>query len=252
MARFAGRVALVSGAASGIGLACAARLVAEGAEVVLTDRDAGGAAVAGDLGARAHFMPCDIALEADWRACADAIRTRFGRLHVLVCNAGITASGTDVDCENADTAHIAGIMAVNFAGTWAGMRACLGLMQGGAIVTVASRAALVGTPLAPAYAASKAALVSLTRSLALHCARNGSGIRCNAVLPGSVDTPMWRPISAGDADRAAVIAAGLPHIPLGRLATPAEIAAAVLFLATDDASYITGTTLLVDGGQSCL
>ena len=94
-------------------------------------------------------------------------------------------------------------------------------------------------------------LVSLTRSVALQCARNGSGVRCNAVLPGSVDTPMWRPLS-GDRSRAEAIAAGFPHIPLGRLAQPEEIAAAVLFLASPEASYITGTTLLVDGGQSCL
>jgi NAD(P)-dependent dehydrogenase (short-subunit alcohol dehydrogenase family) len=109
-------------------------------------------------------------------------------------------------------------------------------------------------PGAPAYAASKAALVSLTRSVALQCAREKTGVRCNAVLPGSIDTPMWRPLS-GDGTamtREQGLAAGLPHIPMARLGQADEVAAAVLFLGSADASYITGTTLLVDGGQSCL
>ena len=156
----------------------------------------------------------------------------------------------------AATDDIRRMLDINFEGAWTGIRTMLPLLTAarGAIVNVASRGAEVAMPSAPAYAASKAALISLTRSTALYCARNSSGVRCNAVLPGSVDTPMWRPLS-GDGStttRAAAIAAGLPHIPLGRLAQPEEIAAAVLFLASGAASYITGTGLLVDGGQSCL
>lgn len=128
-----------------------------------------------------------------------------------------------------------------------GIRRCLPLMEarGGAVVNVASRAAEAGTPQAAAYAASKAALVSLTRSLAVHGAGLRPVLRCNAVLPGSVATPMWRPISGEGADDP------FAQVPLGRIARAEEIASAVLYLASDEASYITGTTLTVDGGQSC-
>ena len=145
------------------------------------------------------------------------------------------------------------VFAVNLEGPLLGNAALLPSLRAAgsaAVVHVASRAARVRTPVAPAYGASKAALEQYTRRLAL--AEPCAGLRCNAVLPGSVDTPMWRPLSGPPgATREAVIAAGFPHIPTGRLASPEEVAAVALFLLSDEARYFTGSAVLVDGGQSC-
>ncbi len=255
--RFSGQFAIISGAASGIGLACARRFVAEGGRVLMLDRDlAGLTAAARQLGNAADYIACDVAVEEDWLAAAKRVETHKDRLDTLINCAAITQSGQTVNVAHAGAEHIRRTLSVNFEGAWAGIRTMLPYLTAahGSIVNVASRAAVVGVPGAPAYAASKAALVSLTRSVALQCAREKRGVRCNAVLPGSVDTPMWRPLS-GDGrvlSREEGLANGLPHIPMARLARPDEIASAILFLASEDASYITGTTLLVDGGQSCL
>jgi NAD(P)-dependent dehydrogenase (short-subunit alcohol dehydrogenase family) len=248
---------MITGAASGIGLACARRFVVEGGRVAILDRDdTRGPAQAAELGSAAEFIKFDAASDSDWADAAARVAAGGGRLDVLINCAAMTESGTAVDVAHAGNDHIRRTFGVNFDGAWAGIRALLPHLTAarGAIVNVASRAAVAAMPAAPAYAASKAALVSLTRSVALQCARENRGVRCNAVLPGSVDTPMWRPLS-GDGKvmtREQGLATGLPHIPMARLAQPEEVAAAVLFLASDDASYITGTALLVDGGQSCL
>lgn len=251
--RFDGKIAFVTGAASGIGHACAKALADEGATVIVADRSADGEKVAAAID-RALFFRLDVGDTAGWENAASFVKERCGRLDVLINSAAITRGGEAFNVANATDEVIEETLAVNLKGAWAGIRVMLPLLEAaqGAIVNIASRAAEVGVPDAPAYGASKAAMVSLTRSTALLSARRKSGVRCNAVLPGSVDTPMWRPLSGGGKSREEAIAAGLPHIPLNRLATAQEIAAPVLFLASGEASYITGTTLLVDGGQSCL
>ena len=252
MKRFLGKIAVVTGAASGIGRACAVRLASEGARLVLVDRDPvqiDPMMTVEDVLVRRM----DVSRPAAWAELCEAIRASFGRVDILVNSAGIVRSGPDQAVSTATLESIHDVMGVNLDGAWLAIRTLLPLFgTGAAIVNVASRAALVGTPHAVAYAASKAALVSLTKSVALSMSRNTPQIRCNAVLPGSIDTPMWRPLGTGGAalDRAAVLAGGLPHIPMGRLGTPEEVAGSILFLASDDASYVTGSVLSVDGGQA--
>jgi len=251
--RFKDRVGVVTGAASGIGLAVARRLAAEGARVMAFDRDPAGVDRLADRPS-IRFATLDVTDAAGWTLRAAEVAEQFGSPDILVSAAGIVASGRDTDVARADLDAARRVMAVNFEGAWLAIQALLPRMAAdGAIVTIASRAAGVGSPSAPAYAASKAALVSLTRSTALHGARDPRRIRCNAVLPGSVDTPMWRPLDdAAARDRAGAMAHAATAIPLGRLADASEIAVAALFLASPEASYITGATLAVDGGQCAL
>lgn len=205
--RFAGKVAIVTGAGSGIGLACAARLAAEGAKVLAADL------VPGEGGEGIVPVAADVSRSDDWARLAGMARA-MGGLDILVNNAARMVSGPPVHVATAEPAEIRDTLAANFEGAWDGIRRCLPLMEarGGAVVNVASRAAEAGTPQAAAYAASKAALVSLTRSLAVHGAGLRPVLRCNAVLPGSVATPMWRPISGEGADDP------FAQVPLGRIA----------------------------------
>ena len=262
--RFPDKTVLVTGGAAGIGLACVKRLLDEGAQVLIADADPKGKSIAAGLGERARFAPCNVTRAEDWATVITAVGDWTGRLDALVNNAGITASGKDYDVLNVSPAHIEHVMRVNLIGAWLGVQTCLPMLieSCGAIVNISSRAGIFAVPSAPAYAASKAALISLTKSAALYCAQQKTAVRCNAVMPGSVNTPTWRPISGpassvslqkeGERKAGTPTDANFDHIPLARLARPDEIASAAVFLASEDASYITGTTLLVDGGQSCL
>ena len=240
----ADRTAIVTGAASGIGAACARRLAADGAAVVLTDiqpADAVAKQIEAD-GGRALALVADVADEDAWAAVVRAAEDRFGPVGVLVSNAYA------VEIAPADATSRASWdrqLAVSLTGAFLGVRACLpGLRAtGGSVVIVSSVHANFGLPGRPAYAAAKGALISLARQLAVEY---GPALRVNTVLPGPILTAAWDDLSAADRELSAAATAA------GRLGAPEEVAAAVAFLASPDASYITGASLVVDGGWSAV
>jgi len=239
--RLAGKVALVTGAANGMGAATARLFAAEGARVVVADIETeAGEALAASL-TDALFVSLDVSLAEAWTAAVQAAETAFGRLDILVNNAGYysTASLEDVTEEDFDR-HFA----INQRGVLLGMRAVAPAMRragGGAIVNISSSTGMRGGSGMIAYRSAKWAVRGLTRSAAHDLA--AAGVRVNSVHPGPIETRM---LLAGhsEADRAAIVARTL----LGRLGRPEEVAQATLFLASDAASYITGAELLVDGG----
>lgn len=241
--RFDGKVAVVTGGASGIGAATARRLVAEGAAVMIGDRRGEGAAqLADELGEKAAAMAVDVAQHEQVDALIGEAVSTFGRLDILVNNAGLGAGGKAPDM-NIDIWHLA--MAVNVGGVFYGCRAAIPHMRavgGGAIINTASISGIGGDYGAGVYNASKGAVVNYTRSLALDHAREN--IRVNCVCPGLIETPFASLIT----DNEKLHAKFQDTIPMGRGGQADEIAATILFLASDDASYMTGAALVVDGG----
>lgn len=257
MGRFDARVVLITGATSAIALACARRMLAEGARVVLAGMDdAGGRENAAALGTCCWYSSLDVRVDKDWKALLRWIEEEHGRLDILVNNAAISGTGAAhgaLDPETTSLKSWRSVHATNLDGVFLGCKHALRLMKrspGGAIVNIGSGSGLVGRPSRAAYASSKAALCSLSRSIALHCAERGYAIRCNTVLPSRILTAMWDPVLGAGPDREQRIAALSAAIPSGRFGSPHEVAAAVLFLASDDASFITGAELRVDGGLS--
>ena len=254
MQRLQNRVALVTGAARGIGTAVAERFAAEGARVVLTDvRDEEGGATAARIGGEAAYLRLDVRREEDWDAAMAWVAERFGGLDVLVNNAGITGFEEGFvphDPENASLEAWRAVHATNLDGVFLGCRAAIRQMRsgGGSIVNVASRSGLVGIPAAAAYASSKAAVRNHTRTVALYCAEQGLGIRCNAIFPAAILTPMWEPMLGNGPDRAERMAVLVSDTPLRRFGTPEEVAHAAVYLASDESAYTTGAELVLDGG----
>ncbi|NSX56963.1 SDR family oxidoreductase [Parasulfitobacter algicola] len=253
MPKLTGKTALVTGAARGIGAAIARAFVNEGGEVIVTDINVEcGQATADSIGAT--FARLDVASEADWTAIAD----QFPTLDVLVNNAGITGfegpfDGTPPahDPENAQLADWHAVHAVNLDGTFLGSRYAIRAMRAkgaGSIINISSRSGLVGIPMAAAYASSKAAIRNHTKTVALYCAGQGLNIRCNSIHPAAIMTPMWEPMLGDGSDRAEREAAMVADTPMRRFGEPDEVAAIAVLLASDDAAYMTGTELTVDGG----
>lgn len=248
MRRFEDRVVLVTGAASGIGRATALRLGEEGARLLCLDiNEAGAGETAADV-ADGFALRCDV---SDPAACVDAVAAavrRFGRLDGLANVAGVGTFGHVAATSDAEWQRVIGI---NLSGVFQMTRAALPALENarGAIVNIASAAGLVATPYAAAYSASKHGVVGLTRSVAVEYARRG--VRANAICPGAVNTPL---IAGGfDAiDGVDMDLFGRMTPLLGAAAEPEDVAAAVAFLLSDDARFITGATLAVDGGQTAI
>ncbi len=246
MGRLDDKVALITGGASGMGKIACERFAAEGARVVVVDFDeAGGAAVASSIGERATFVRADVSQWTDCEAMVAQAMSTFGGLHVLYNNAGVFP-GNDGGVLETPEATWDRVMEINLKGVWFGCRAGIPAMVesgGGSIVNVASFVALMGAATAQiAYTSSKGGVLAMTREIAVEWARRG--IRANSLCPGPVDTPLLAELMS-DPDRKA---RRLVHIPMGRLAQAHEIVNAALFLASDEASYVTGSQLVVDGG----
>ncbi|WP_067650469.1 SDR family NAD(P)-dependent oxidoreductase [Nocardia harenae] len=243
MSRLAGKVAIVTGAAAGLGAEFARQFVAEGAQVVLADiAEAEGAAVAHDLGKNAHFIRLDITDPAQWRTTVEETRAMFGPPTVLVNNAGIVEFGSFLD---ASVDSMRRTLDVNVIGAWLGIQAVVPSMTaagGGSIVNVSSDAGMKGYPRLSAYVSSKWAVRGLTRSAALELGHRG--IRVNAVLPGLIDTPMGRGSLHG-LDPSDVLA----DSPTPRIGRPEEVAALMVFLASDESGYCSGADYQADGGM---
>jgi NAD(P)-dependent dehydrogenase (short-subunit alcohol dehydrogenase family) len=247
MQRLQGRVAVVTGAGSGIGLASARRLAAEGAKVVVADLDG----EAGQVAAKQTgglFVQADVTSEPDVIGMYEQALAAFGRIDIAFNNAGISPADDD-------SILVTGIEAwrrvqeVNLTSVYLCCKHVIGHMQaggGGSIINTASFVAVMGSATSQiSYSASKGGVLAMSRELGVQFARDG--IRVNALCPGPVNTPLLTELFAKDPERAA---RRLVHVPMGRFAEPDEIAAAVAFLASDDSSFITASTFLVDGGIS--
>jgi 3(or 17)beta-hydroxysteroid dehydrogenase len=249
MPRLSHKSCLITGAARGIGLAIAKAFHAEGAQVIITDIDqAEGEQVAAALGCR--FLPLDVADEAAW----DALAVQVPQVDVLVNNAGITGLGDHGhrhDPENTPLEEWRRVHRVNLDGTFLGCRYAIRAMKqkgAGSIINISSRSGLVGIPGAAAYASSKAAIRNHTKSVALYCAQQGWAIRCNSIHPAAILTPIWDAMLGDGPDRPQREAAMVADTPLKRFGRVEEVAALALLLASDEATYITGSELDIDGG----
>ena len=250
MGRLTAKRALITGGASGIGLATAERFVEEGAGVVITDiAEAKGATAVSRIGADARFFQQDVTRESEWDSVMAATLDALGGLDILVNCAGIFRYGT---IEDTSFELWRNTIAINLDGTFLGCRAAVKAMRerGGSIVNLSSTSGLVGFPESAAYDASKGGVRLLTKSVALYCAREGYGIRCNSVHPGGTDTPMVRGYFDDQLDPKEEESDWLAALPLGRLAKPEEIASLILYLASDEASFVTGAEFTIDGGRT--
>ncbi|WP_037500041.1 SDR family NAD(P)-dependent oxidoreductase [Sphingomonas jaspsi] len=255
MGRLSGKIALVTGAAQGIGEGIARSFAGEGATVWVTDINEDGArAVAQSLGPGHRAMRLDVADEAEWDAAMAALLSVHGRLDILVNNAGITGFEEGEgphDPEHASLDEWHRVHRVNLDGTFLGCRHALRAMRRtgeGAIINMSSRSGLVGIPGAAAYASSKAAIRNHSKSVALYCAQQGWKVRCNSVHPAAILTPMWETMIGDGPDREERMKAFVADTPLRRFGTVEEVAALCVFLASDEAPYITGSEFDIDGG----
>ena len=247
--RLDGKVALITGGASGMGKVASELFAAEGAAVVLTDlNDEAGAATASGVdaaGGTALYVHADVSKEAEAKAMVDAALERFGRLDVLYNNAGVMLPD-DGSVDSTDEAIWDLTLAVNVKGVAFGCKYGVPAMiagGGGSIINVASFVAWLGAATSQtAYTASKGAVLAMTREIAVEYARKG--IRCNALCPGPIETPLQMQLLSDEQKKQRRFV----HIPMGRLGQAEELAKAALFLASDDASYMTGASLIVDGG----
>ena len=248
--RVAGKVALITGGASGLGEAAARRLAEEGAVVVVSDVNvAAGEAVVtaiAQTGATASFMQHDTASESDWDRVVARVLAEHGSVDVLFNNAGVGTTDSSL-IEDMSLQTWRTTLSVNLDGVFLGLRAGIRAMKqgrGGSIINTSSIYGIVGAVGIAAYSASKGGVRSLTKAAALECARGGHGIRVNSLHPGHIDTPMIAHRIATAAGREALV----ERYPVGHLGEPMDIANAVLFLASDESKFMTGAELVVDGG----
>ena len=255
MHRVKNKVAIVTGGARGLGEAIARSFVLEGAHVIVTDlQEDLGRDLATTLGC--DFLPQDVVDEAQWEELIRHVEAKYGALHILVNNAGIEGPMDHTTPENTRLSDWQKIHQVNVESVFLGCRTAIPLIAksgGGSIINLSSTAALVPTPSYTAYGASKAAVRHLTKSVAMHCATEGLGIRCNSVHPGLILTPMLLRILEQEAiDRDIGLEQRIDEfralIPQGEFQEPQDVASAVLYLASDESRHITGSKIVVDGG----
>lgn len=242
-----GKIAVVTGGASGIGRACVERLAREGAMVVIADlQDDLGRALAGNVGedgGRAEYRHLDVTDEAIWIELYTGIRERYGRLDILVNNAGIGIAGPITHLSLADWRRQT---SVNLDGVFLGVKHAIPLMAengGGSIINMSSSVGLIGQPMMACYSATKGGVRLFTKTVALECAALRTGIRVNSVHPGLIETPIWSANGAPDLDAMCAVT-----IPMGVKGLPVDIANGVLWLASDESRYVTGVELAIDGG----
>ncbi|HET8612946.1 MAG TPA: SDR family oxidoreductase [Sphingomonas sp.] len=244
--RVAGKVALVTGGGSGLGKADCEALAREGASVIVTDVKLEPAQrVADAIGHGAIAMALDVASEDQWIATIGRIRERFGRLDILVNNAGVVLSA---DVEGTTLEQFRFVNAVMSEGVFLGCKYAVPLMNsgdGGSIINMSSTGALLGYPIYLAYSAAKGAVRSMTKSIAVMCQEKGYRIRCNSVHPGAIETPMVQE-AEGRVGRPQTIPAGV--LPPGAKGSPEDVAAMVLFLASDESRFVTGAEFVIDNG----
>ena len=244
------KVALVTGGASGLGEAIARRLSADGAAVVIADIDTQNAeTMASELGNEAMALQLDVSQERDWVSGIATIEERFGRLDILVNNAGITTMGNVEDISYDDFVHEFNI---DVFGVFLGCKYGIGLMKkiGGSIINMSSAAGIRASADLVAYNAAKSAIIGFTKSVALHCAQQQYDIRCNSVHPGAIHTPIIDKVLAQTENPEEVMAGFVAAHPVGHLGKPAEIAAMVAYLASDESTFATGAQFVVDGGMT--
>lgn len=242
------KVALVTGGADGIGKAIAKLLAEQGAKVVIADVNAElGQKTAAEIGGKFHVL--DVSTEQGWQAIMEAVKKDYGYLNILVNNAGIMGKGIqDPEHSTLELWHL--LHKINLDSVFLGCKYAIPMMKekGGSIVNMSSRSGVVGIPTAVGYASTKAAIRNHTKSVAVYCAQKGYPIRANSVHPASIMTAMWKQmLGEGEAfeENHKKLA---KDIPMKRFGTPEEVAYAVLFLASDESSYITGSELTIDGG----
>jgi NAD(P)-dependent dehydrogenase (short-subunit alcohol dehydrogenase family) len=255
--RVQGKVALVTGGASGIGRGCAEKLAAEGAFVVVTDlQDAKGAETVAAIekaGGKAEYLHHDTTNETDWESVIGQIKARHSRLDILVNNAGIAIPGSVIEMSLADWRRQT---AVNLDGVFLGTKHAIPLMrlsgQGGSIINMSSVAGLKGSAILSGYCATKGGVRLFTKAVAMECSNAKDGIRVNSVHPGIIETPIWLSIlTPGDPGTNAppdLDAMSTMAVPLGVKGYPEDIANGVLWLASDESRYVTGSELVIDGG----
>ena len=250
MAKLDGKLALVTGGASGIGRASSLRLAEEGCSIVIGDiRDDESRLCVADIvrtGGSATTQHLDVSQEDDWFQAIELIRSRFGRLDILVNNAGIGIGGDITTLSLSDWRRQ---QSVNLDGTFLGIKHSLPLMReggGGSIINMSSVTAIVGSGTFVSYAAAKGGVRSLTKFVARQCAAQKDGVRVNSIHPGIIDTPIFGSLEGVGLEDPRRFAGSI--VPLGHIGRPEDIAAAVLYLASDDARYVTGSELVIDGG----
>ena len=257
--RVDGKVALITGGASGIGRGCAEKLASEGAVVVITDlQDAKGAEVVAAIeqaGGRASYQHHDVTDEAAWETVIGAIKKAHGRLDILVNNAGIAISGSVIEMSLADWRKQT---AINLDGVFLGCKHSIPLMRasgaGGSIINMSSVAGLKGSAILGGYCATKGGVRLFTKAVAMECANAMDGIRVNSVHPGIIETPIWlsiiNPGEPGTNAPPDLDAMSTMAVPLGVKGIPEDIANGVLWLASEESRYVTGAELVIDGGLS--
>ncbi len=257
MNRVLGKVALVTGAAQGIGKEIASLLRTEGAHVILTDiHETPPPSLANLLNEQSSYHCLDVSSELHWKNLSSHIIKTYGHLDILINNAGITGLGHGPqDPEHASLESWHTIHRINLDGVFLGCKYGIALMKqrGGSIVNMSSRSGLVGVPAAAAYASSKAAIRNHTKSVALYCAQKKYGIRCNSIHPGAILTPLWDDMLGTDAnlEKKEILDHIEADIPLGHMGTSEDVAYGALYFASDESKYVTGSELVIDGGITC-